>query len=117
LTLLHTAIREVEEETGLNIDRFKGVAGTFEIKKPGSEIPIARAYVFLAKLRSASIGHGGQNGEEGEIEVRLNPKEHQAYRWVGTKVEVEELDVIPNVKVVLMDLLEALDDSARVDQK
>lgn len=132
LTILHTAVREVREETGLEVARFKGLAGTFEIEENG--VVKARAYVFLAKLghpvssttaslrpvgvdnqeQGGSIGQqaGGRNevkeDERVSVRVVLNSEEHQAYRWVGSREEVEGLDVPPNVRGVMMDLMDAL---------
>lgn len=114
----------MKEETGLEIGRFKGLAGTFEIEEDG--LVKARAYVFLAKIgcstASPDVGRetaerGGEGeGEGGEVVVRLNPEEHQACMWLGSRQEVEGLAVPPSVKGVMMDLLDALNHTNKRDQ-
>lgn len=129
----------MKEETGLEVVRFKGLAGTFEIEKKGV---VARVYVSLAKLgsgsspnstssstpskpdtvRASGLGHEKHRAEVGvgegeEIQVRLNPEEHQAYNWVGSREEVEVLKVPPGLKPVMMDLLDALNHTASRGQE
>ena len=59
----------------------------------------------------------GETTVEDVVEVRLNPEEHQAYKWVGNRGEVEELKVPLGLKPVMMDLLDALNHTASSGQE
>jgi mutator protein MutT len=72
------AIREVEEETGIDIDKDKLIK-SFEIERTDKDLD----YIFLYRF----------DGEPTEIELN---NEHSTYGWYDVS-EIKFLDVVPNL--------------------
>lgn len=73
-TPLQTAIREIKEETGLEINE-KDIKKLTLLKYPAEDL-FFETHVFFTKI-------------EDEPEIKLDPEEHKAYKW-NTKQELLE---------------------------
>lgn len=103
------------------------MVGNFDIERSPNSQNI-KCYVFLAKIRTTNNHNkmkiddkkrtsfvnddmvdetGGRRVTE-DVEVRLNPLEHQDFKWVRTKEELEGLEMVPLLKPVMEDLMDAL---------
>ncbi|KAJ3512002.1 hypothetical protein NMY22_g15469 [Coprinellus aureogranulatus] len=96
-TLIDTVVRETLEETGLNVTEVLGCFDGFEYEtSKGKSIQ----FNFLVEVEA-----------RGDVDVKLNPEEHDAYAWVG----VDELEEVGKryalsgpMEVVVKDSLKAL---------
>ena len=84
-TILHSAARETFEETGLRLMRF--------VRQVGKEVELGPGKTGWVKL-SFEIEvvemHGRKaEGAVDDVEIRLDPEEHQDYTWV-TEQEIRE---------------------------
>lgn len=84
-TLLHAAVRELKEETGLIATRVKRKVAQFTF---GDDKPGARKTTWLKLIFEMEVR---------DLEVELDPKEHQRYLF-ASEDEVRE-DLVGNVKL------------------
>jgi len=80
-TILHSVAREVFEETGLHLTRLTrqvgdGLSLTFKSGKPWMKLS------FEIEVQEIGGGDGSQLRTLSDIQVTLDPREHQAFRWV-----------------------------------
>ena len=84
-TILHSAARETFEETGLRLMRF--------VREVGKGVEFAEGKTRWVKLsfeiEVVEIHERKAENEEEGVEIRLDPEEHQDYRWV-TEQEIRE---------------------------
>lgn len=78
-SIVYSAVRELKEETGLQATSVEAIIGN-GYHFPLSTGKMACKHNFLVKTAD-------QAGEEGMVEVRLDPNEHQNYVW-ATEPEV-----------------------------
>ncbi|MCJ1370567.1 hypothetical protein MMC20_001780 [Loxospora ochrophaea] len=103
-TILHSVAREVFEETGLHLTRFVQQIGegvefttgrrgprehwlklTFEVEVAEIRTSMASALdhqVLFQAIPSEVEPEPSKVGEEQNVEISLDPKEHQAYKWI-----------------------------------
>ena len=82
-TILHSAARETFEETGLRLMRF--------VREVGKGVPLGKTrWVKLSfEIEVVEMHERKAEDEVDGVEIRLDPEEHQDYRWV-TEEEVKE---------------------------
>ena len=84
-TILHTAARETFEETGLRLMRF-----VREVGKGVEFVTGKTRWVKLSFEIEVVEMHGRKaEGAVDDVEIRLDPEEHQDYKWV-TEQELRE---------------------------
>ncbi|KAI5799080.1 NUDIX hydrolase domain-like protein [Geopyxis carbonaria] len=98
-TLLHTVVREVQEEAGLTVTAVTGVvAGWDEFR--GRVGRAWRKYTFFVQVAQGD-GEGGEYG--GELRVVTDPVEHGAWMWAC----LEDLEGLEMTSVVQRGHVEA----------
>lgn len=84
-TILHSAARETFEETGLRLGRF-----VREVGKGVEFVTGKNTWVKLSFEIEVIEVHGRKaEGAVDDVEIRLDPEEHQNYKWV-TEQEIRE---------------------------
>ncbi|RDK46564.1 hypothetical protein M752DRAFT_333103 [Aspergillus phoenicis ATCC 13157] len=83
-TLVQGAVRELREEAGLRASEVISMIGEFEWVEPELENPehgerIWKIFMFLIAIDDADM----------QLEINLDPKEHQAYLW-ATETQIRE---------------------------
>ncbi|WWC60965.1 uncharacterized protein I303_103542 [Kwoniella dejecticola CBS 10117] len=108
-TLLETVVRVTKEQTRLNVIAIKGDFEPLECFNV-NETPY-KQYNFIIEVgpneqgegegEGEGIGEGdGQGVSEGEGGIRLDPVEHQAYKWI-TLDEIHHLEMSEETRSVL----------------
>ena len=81
---MHSAARETFEETGLRLMRFVREVGK------GTEFGNGKTWVKVSfEIEVVEMQGRKAEDEEDDIEIRLDPEEHQDYKWV-TEQEIRE---------------------------
>ena len=82
-TILHSAARETFEETGLHLTKVVRQVGDEGVEFT-TEQGQKRWLKLSFEIQVMEVeGIGEEEGAEGNIEIRLDPEEHQAYVWAG----------------------------------
>jgi 8-oxo-dGTP diphosphatase len=84
-TIYGCLIREVKEETGLNVNNILGYLGFFDYESKNKKL--TRQFNFVVSVKNVNS-------------VRLNPAEHEDYKWISVK-EINNYNLTPPVKKVI----------------
>ncbi|KAJ7603990.1 NUDIX hydrolase domain-like protein [Mycena polygramma] len=98
-TISHIVVRETSEETGLAVKRIVHEFPGFEYDTSRGR---AQQFNFFVELDESTPL------EDGLPTLKLDPKEHQAYTWVGPEDSLEQFPMSKDMKVVVQNALAAM---------
>lgn len=114
-TILHGAARELWEETGLHAQRFISAVGNPWSFRSRSGKNVLK-FNFIADVEETG---GFGDAVDGEVRVKLDPKEHRAWVWasrddvLGGRVAGVEVSMASEQRRVILDAFDERDEFLR----